>query len=361
MNTISEQLLLKKQLLCSGLNISENAKRYILENDLYINNNKSVHACVLMLPNGSYVNAIVGEAFCKESPFLLDVINNQLVIFNSNQLVSKVFLEKKPKWYGKYTHDQILMSNILSIHGANTLAFTNHNSCCFKLDGEGCLFCSSNQGEDIEWKLQAKRVCEVLEYALEENELYSLALSGGTRVGDDRGILYFTYLVDCIKSRYPEIKISVETVPPQKLKYLESLIDAGVSSVIMNLELFSDENRKKYCPGKSKIKTDEYYDSYELITSKLGPWQVGSVLIAGLEPIDCTISGAKKLIDLSVRPTIMPFRPYDLSSLWNESITDYKSLVFIEEELHKYMKEKKICVCQASGCLSCNACIANEL
>lgn len=361
MNIINEELLLKKQLLCSGFNISEKAKHYISKNDLLINNNKSVHACILMLPNGNYVNAIVGEGFCKASPFFLDVINNQLFIIKNNQPVSKVSLPKKPKWYDKYTRDNILMSNILSLHGANTLAFTNHNSCCFKLNGEGCLFCSSNQAEDVDWKVQTKRIEEILGYALEENNSYSLALSGGTRVGEDRGILYFSYLVDYIKRRYPEIKISVETVPPQKLIYLNDLVDAGVSSVIMNLELFSNENRKKYCPGKFKIQKEEYYASYEFLTHKLGPWQVGSVLIAGLEPVECTILGAKKMIDLSVQPTVMPFRPYDLSVLCNKAITDYKLLVYIENELNKYLKAKNINVCQAFGCLSCNACIGNKL
>lgn len=361
MDTISSQSVLKKQLLCSGINVSDNARQYILKKGLYFNSNKFVHACILRFPNGSYVNTIAGEDFCKSSPFFLDEIDDQLFVVNADHQILRVFLEKTPEWYGKYTHDHILMSTILSVHGANTLAFTNHNSCYFKSNGEGCLFCSSNQSEDIEWEIQAKRICEVLEYALAENKQYSLALSGGTRTGEDRGAFYFSCLVDYIKRRYPTLNISVETAPPQKLKYLDNLIEAGVSSIIMNLELFSQENRKKYCPGKSKIQIEDYYAAYQLVTSKLGPWQAGSVLIAGLEPIEYTIIGAKKLIDLNVRPTIMPFRPYDLSPLRYGKITDYTLLISIEEELHKYINEKKLNICQAFGCLSCNACIANEL
>ena len=361
MKTFSDYSKIKKELLCYGIRIAKAAESCIQQNNYYTNQNKSVHAAVFQLADGSFVNATINEEFTKTSPYLLNVCNNNLALYKNGCFCSTIQMHTTPLWYKCLTSDGIRMNELLSLHGSNTLAFTSHNSCRFKCDNEGCLFCSSNQGKDIPSLLQAKHLCEVLEQALKENPDYSLALSGGTRYGKDCGLIHFSEIVREVKKHFPNITISVESVAPFDLVYIDTIIDAGVSTLIMNLEFSDPIIRQKYCPGKSKISKELYYSAYQKAVVRLGPWNVSSVLIAGLEPISNTINESMKLIDCGVTPTIMPFRPYDKCTLRNHSVTNATILDEIEDALTSYLISKGIRIKKSYACLNCNACIAIDI
>ena len=127
------------------------------------------------------------------------------------------------------------------------------------------------------------------------------------------------------------------------------------------MELFDDGKRRLFSPGKSEIPITRYFEALSYAVHKIGAGSVSSVLIAGLESIKSTIKGAKKLIDIGVIPTIMPFRPYDNCEMSDYPVTNPKDLLIIEAEINEYLKQKDLKYNYASGCLNCNACIGNDL
>lgn len=352
---------LKKELLCYGIRLTDAANAYIENNGLYKIDNKNVHPSIIQLENGEFVNAVIGEEFTKVSPYSVDVNGNKLVLLKNQVFNSFVNMNKIPKWYNDTTSDGIRMGDILALHGRNTLALSSHNSCYYKEVGKGCLFCTSDQGSDYSPELLAKHICEILSQAYKENPDYSLALSGGTRKGADGGLQYFCEVVKAIKKEFPQIRISVESVAPSDLLYVDRIIETGISSLIMNLEFSDIDIRKKMCPGKSELAKELYYKAYERAVTKLGKWNVGSVLIAGIEPKDNTIKESIKLINSGVTPTIMPFRPYDECAFNTHPLTDARVLIDIEKELVKYLVSNKIIIKKSHACLNCNACIGVDV
>lgn len=353
--------IIKKELLCYGVQLTETARCYIERNRLYINSSKFVHPSVFQLENGEYVNAVIGEKFAEKSPYSIEVLGNGLVLKKDDTICSSINMREIPKWYDSYTSDGIRMGDLMSLHGAETLAFSSHNSCCFKMAGEGCLFCTSDQGYDYQPELQAKHICEILLQALKDNPNYSLALSGGTRCGVDRGLMYFSQVVKTVRKEFPSIKISIESATPEELSYIDMIAEAGISSLIMNLEFSDFYYRQRFCPGKSKLTKELYYKAFKRAVKRLGDWNVGSVLIAGIEPKEYTIKEAINMICIGVTPTIMPFRPYDKCVLNTYPVIDAQILIDIENALNNHLSEKKIIIRKSYACMQCNACIAVDV
>jgi len=354
---------IRKELLCYGINVDkETLKRLHALNDSF-GVAKHVHVAQLKLPDGSYVNAPVLEDYCLLSMYCIREEAGRVYLIRDGIEQFEVTIACIPQWAFKKLSDGTLASTVLSVHGHNTLALVRHNECYYKTNGKGCKYCSSDS-YTLDYDTQMvlpKQVAETVKLALAENETYSLALSGGALAAPDRGALYFSKIAKAVLELSPQIGISVEIVPPESNDFIDMLIDAGVKTIIMNLEFYSDEAREKYCPGKFEIDKTRYYASLEYAASKLGFGRVSSVLIAGLESVESTIEGAKKLIDIGVIPTVMPFRPYDNSDMCDEPMSNPDDLVAIENEVNNYINEKKKAFKRPYGCLSCNACIGIDL
>jgi len=231
--------------------------------------------------------------------------------------------------------------------------------------GKGCKFCSSDHYSCGEVRTATiEQIVETVQEAWKESEEYSLALSGGSMKQPDRGAKYFAEIVKKVIDVTPDIGISVELAPPTTNNYIDLLVEVGVKTLIMNLEFCDEKIRVELCPGKSEISQSRYFEALSYAVEKLGRGNVSSVLIAGLEDVQKTIEGARKLIDIGVMPTIMPFRPYDLSEMnysTRQKVTSPEILFEIERDLKSYIYKNGYKYGCPNGCLNCNACIATNL
>ena len=134
------------------------------------------------------------------------------------------------------------------------------------------------------------------------------------------------------------------------------MIISGVTSLIMNIELFDDAIRKSICPGKSEITIEQYMKALSYSVERLGVGNVSSVLIAGIEPIENTIICAKKLLHIGVIPTIIPFKPYDNCELHNQKTTDPVILQIINEEISNEKIKISFPNVDSHSCIGCGAC-----
>lgn len=355
--------IIKKELLCYGLNVD----KFTLEKLHALNKSfgeaKFVHVAQIRLPDGSYVNAPVLEEYCRLSPYSLLLDEISVTLLKNGIEIYPITISPMPAWIDKKLSDGTPITSIISVHGHNTLALVRHNECYYKKLGRGCRYCSSdeyfnNERSCLPSELQ---IAEAVQLALDNGNNYSLALSGGTIEPPDRGAVFFSNIVKEVLKKSPNVGISVEMAPPESNFHIDMLIDAGVKSLIMNLEFFDENVRHKYCPGKSEISTDRYVEALKYAVSKLGSGRISSVLIAGLEDIESTIAGAKMLISIGVVPTIMPFRPYDNCEMRDHPVSHPSDLSLIEYQLNKYIEEQKVNYKRPYGCLSCNACIGTEL
>jgi uncharacterized Fe-S cluster-containing MiaB family protein len=353
----------KKDLLCYGLSVDKNTLADIRKINKFFGESKFIHIAQIMLPGDLYVNAPVLEEFSKRSVYSLRVTKNNIILLKNSKELFEVTVSPLPSWTDKKLANGKFLSDIISIHGHNTLALVRHNECYYKRLDRGCKYCSGHTYcDDEDFKLPTiTQIAEAVYQAEADCGNYSLALSGGTRVHPDRGAIYFSKIAKAVLCLVPSIKISVEIAPPESNNFIDMLINSGVNTLIMNMELFDDEKRRLFSPGKSEIPITRYFEALSYAVHKIGAGSVSSVLIAGLESIKSTIKGAKKLIDIGVIPTIMPFRPYDNCEMSDYPVTNPKDLLIIEAEINEYLKQKDLKYNYASGCLNCNACIGNDL
>jgi uncharacterized Fe-S cluster-containing MiaB family protein len=356
----------RKELLCFGINVSEDTLISLHMVNRSFGVAKYVHVAQVRLPDESYVNAPVLEEYCRLSIYTLEIENMSdctVWLCRKGVRLFKIHISPLPKWMGATLSDGIRASNILNVHGHNILALVRHNPCHYKTSGNGCLFCSSDEysTECLSETASHKQIAEAIQLALEENSTYSLALSGGSLAKPDRGAIYFSEIAKEVLRLSPNIGISVEIAPPESNEYIDMLVDAGVKTIIMNFEVFDDTKREKFCPGKFEISKTRYLEALKYAVQKLGIGRVSSVLIADLEKIESTIEGAKQLVEIGVIPTIIPFRPYDNSKMSEWPISNPENLVIIENAIKTYVKEKGLSYKRPYGCLSCNACIGTVL
>ncbi len=354
--------LLKKQLLCYGLKVDDETRQIIGRINKTLGQNKNVHVAQIMLPNGEYVNADTGEGYTIKSQFSLRFEDEQFWIFKNNRKLCEAKIQPLPEWVSRKVGKNNRAIDFIIPHGDDVLAFSVHRPCHFKKIGKSCKFCTSDSVfSSISEEEYFDTLFKVLKIAFAHNKNYALALSGGTTDSADRGAAYFEKIIDLTHKINPSVKISVELAPPEQNIYLESLFKKGVNSIIMNLEIYDEEIRNQICPGKSIISRDRYFEALQYAVKLFGIGNVGSVLIAGLEPIESTIIGARRMIDMGVIPTIMPFRPYDNCLLSNKQPTDVDSLITIERDLSWYKSHKGVMFKYGPGCLTCNACIGVNL
>lgn len=352
----------KKELLCYGVKVGKKTLEDLRKINKFFGESKFIHVPQIILPGGFYVTAPVLEEFSKQSVYSLRVTNNHVTMLKNNKELFEVTITPVPSWIDKKLSNGKSLSDIICIHGHDTLALVRHNDCFYNRSDRGCKYCSSNKycdGEDSKLPT-TNQIAEAVYLAEADCGNYSLALSGGTTAYPDRGAIYFSEIAKAVHCLAPSIRISVEIAPPETNDFIDMLINSGVNTLIMNIDLFDDEKRRLFCPGKSEISINRYFEALSYAVHKLEVGSVSSVLIAGIESIKSTIKGAKKLIDIGVIPTIMPFRPYDNCEMSDYPITNPKNLLIIDAEINQYLKKKDLKPNYASGCLSCNACIGSD-
>lgn len=349
----------KYELLCYGVNCSSEVFELIREINPYASSNKSVHSAFFLLDNTLIVNTPINESYTSQSPYNIKVGLNKFVLFKKNTEICDLTVIKPPKWYEKRTTNNTKMYDVLSVHNKNVLALTHYINCYYINLGKRCLYCSvknSKIPQISDFEMRRRDIVETLLEALKENKDYSLALSEGVKNREDRGAIYFSSILQKISESNIVIKASVELAPPAKDKYIDILHASGATSIIMNMEFYSDDIRKKYCPGKGEIDTRHYFDALSYAVKVFGKGNVASVLIIGVEPKESTIACAKILIDLGVLPVLVPFKPYDNCRLYNGNVTNYEELFIISKEVEKYFRSENLKNICNGTCISCGAC-----
>ena len=348
---------IKNELLCYGVRVSKDALSYIDSINPYINN-KGIHVAGFYIDNQVFVNVQFNERYSLNSPYMLEYDYESLYLTKANTKICEININPAPIWYENITSNGILMHEVFNVHGNNVLALSNYEGCSYVNKGKKCKFCSFTPYE-FPYKGLSSRIDDIIETlncAFEYNNHYSIALSEGTKTGNDRGAFFFSKVSRAITDTFGNKKISVELAPPSDNVYIDNMINNGVTSIIMNIELFDDNVRRNICPGKSEIPLEHYYKSLSYAVEKLGIGNVSSVLIAGIEPIQNTIKCAKELLQLGVIPTIIPFKPYDDCELRDKKVTEPCILQTIYDELAKEIVKLKFPRVNSHSCIACGAC-----
>ena len=127
--------------------------------------------------------------------------------------------------------------------------------------------------------------------------------------------------------------------PPKCKDKIKEFVEAGVSEIAFNVELFDRNLAKQYMPGKGQITLQQYLDSLSYAVSLLGnKGNVRSMLMVGLEKSENTLKAVKTLCENGVQPMLSIFRPTPnctLSHIIQPSNKEILSLYFEAQKICK--------------------------
>lgn len=344
--TTKEIKRIKSGLLCLGCSTSKETGDSLVADMPYFFEkgfSHSVHAELF----GANIAISVSERFSEVSPYELKKTDGGYVVAWEGGSAPMKFFPRLPR-------TGTVVDSLAKYHSPDCITLWPSTSCCYDKPGLKCKFCSllAESGAPV----PAEELAAGLEKLYEKvPHSHALNFSGATYKNSDFMADYWIGLTRLLRRFYTG-SISIEFAPPADLGRLDAMKDAGVTNVIMNLEIADPRLRAEICPGKGRIPYEHYYAAYRRGVELFGRGQVSSVLIAGLQPYGDIVRECEKMTEIGVFPTIMPFRPFDDSDLAGQPMCDPDEYIRISELLGGMLRAHGLAPQAMQGCTKCGGC-----
>ncbi|HLC50477.1 MAG TPA: radical SAM protein [Candidatus Nanoarchaeia archaeon] len=352
---------LKAEMLCYGVDVESSKLRELVRSQNPFNEIRSGlgYGWYVRLENGMFVNTSVYFGYNRDSPLKAEFQADEIVLFKDGKPVTALIPLNPPEWYFEKTSSGKEMGRIFQQHGKNALASAIYADCQLFSRSEECKFCRIGDGTDL-GNLKIKSIQDLVETAVRAkkyNPKYEVDLNGGTTYTAGTGFEIFIPRVSAIRKALPDTRIAVEAAPPLENRFIDDIVEAGANVLMMNLELWDESMRQKYCPGKANmIPRERYFEALEYAISRLGKGNVSSCLIAGLEDPRSTIEGAKFLVDLEVIPSILPYRPLNPDKIDPSIRILPEDFIAISRDVANYITKAGLKPMGQAGCVGCTGC-----
>jgi radical SAM protein (TIGR04043 family) len=348
---------IKAELFCQGVRCDLGSELPIP----YLPNKRaslSEGKCFILFPGkGDYpVNVAVRERFVKGSPFHYSPLDKK--IFKDNKPFVDVEDVQQPEWYSLKLPTGKSFNQVVQIHLADILASALSDFCSFKADGKGCKYCALRTGPESRNK-DPQEIAYCVSHLEGMGLRFSeLNLNAGTLRGEDRGSNLYLKTIQEVR-KVSSIPIAAQICPPDNFKWIRYLHEEGLNTISFNLEIYDEQRRKEVCPGKSTIPRERYFEAMEYAVELFGRNQVSSWLIAGLEPIESTLTGAEAIAALGAIPFVSVFRPLTGTEFENMLPPPVEDVVMVFRRVGEIMRKHQVNPKDSTfGCVRCNCCSA---
>lgn len=278
---------------------------------------------------------------------------NQISI--NGKVVCEASVIPLPTWYKKEVRGYPV-AQILNAHG-RFLVSSVYEQCVLFAAKKACIFCSMNESlvsRELKFK-SPELIVESLEYALRFADYQGLILNGGMLFDRSGGIKNYLAVVMEVRKRFPSLAVTVESTPPKDTAWVERLVEAGVSSLTMNLETWNPVARASIVPGKNEFYTlDDYYRSFEVGIRELGKGKVSSCIVFGTEALETAQDGVRELTSRDVIVSPIARRYYDDIPFRDGPNPNYEEFAQILSYTKERHGERRLT--SFFGCQKCNMC-----
>lgn len=363
MNRVAE---LKIELLCQGIRTNEEGvaiKSYPTKGKSRAGVAGSGRNFILN-PGEDEVVANIGilQPFLYKSPFEFKRIDEKGWILKNGEKICRATVFE-PKWHSTK------IGEIIRLHGKSSLALALTNFCNFKSQNVGCKFCIIDLGKERVTQ-KPEEVANAIREIEKNAELREFIDFDGRKgvvepldININSGTLKENELVKLYSETAREIRkisdlpIGIEITPIEKNSMIE-LRDAGIDSIYINIEVFSDYARSKIIPGKNgQFPRDMYLKALENAIDVFGENQTASWILIGLEETEDTIKGVEALAEVGAIPLPRAFRPLFHSELENNPPPNPEEAKRIYESWYKIIKRYNLDPLKTTaGCAKCGSC-----
>lgn len=245
------------------------------------------------------------------SNYLIDLVNDQLILSNGKENLCQVKWLPRPAFYNKKTTSNKEMVKIGQIGGEDCLFFCYQNFCSHFSKNEQCLFCnlvSTSQTYDLVLKKKATQdIGEVAKAAFSESNVKHVLLTGGC-FNHQKEIELVTDIVRTISEHAGLNRVpgTILPSPAKNLDEIEKYYDSGINAIGFSMEIWDEMLYRAICPGKSKsFSHDEFVNSIRNAVEVFGEGNVYGVFVMGLEPRETFLDGVRVLTSLGAN--VVPF------------------------------------------------------
>lgn len=352
---------LKAKLLCEGANVDDEALQlFESQNPSRVKRGGLSSGGKIQLSDDLFVNF----PFYKKRLTDLQVLRDPekelgLLIKQADALIAKGSVIKAPDWYRERVGG-FDITQIITAHNKQ-LATSVYESCDLFRTRNQCKFCVINTSlKDKNPNLIEKSPTLMLE-ALSKipvAEYGGLTINGGMTVNPGRGMELIEPVVKAVRESYPELPIAVEITPPEDLEWIDRLAAAGTNSLMMNLECWDNDVRKKIIPGKNKYcPRDLYLAALQRAVKVLGPGRVSSCFVVGGEPIDSLKQGIKAVIAQGAIPSPLAGRYFEeVPNYRFKPNASWREFLEIQNFTKAELQKNGLCSTDQAGCVACKMC-----
>ena len=298
---------LKIDLMTQGMSVSPAARDALMGRDglrpLTLAEYASTSGIVLELDEDIWVNVPIADYnanFVTEPAFTLDYEGGFLLRGKD------VVVPAKPAPVPSYHNERLPSGRLITdyaITHTDRVRISPIQGCSYV-----CTFCDLPYDKRYE-KMPVEGLVQSIRRALEDPVLpaHHVLISGGVPRDEDWPWLNQVYAE--VATAFPALDIDIMMVPVPGHFNVTWLHEIGIHALFLNLELYSEETARKIMPRKVRIGRDTFLDVIEEAVSLFGPGRVYSLLLAGLESMEGTLSGVKALAERGCFPILSPFRP----------------------------------------------------
>ncbi|MHA1726704.1 MAG: radical SAM protein [Promethearchaeota archaeon] len=319
MINIYQTLKKKTELLCKGIYLNPDLIPYYQKQGINLNYGRKGGAGPLggryfLFKDKTLVNVVLWDSIEQTNLSLKKKEGEYFKVIDreKNNNFGELILVNNPKFYDLKTKDGIEMKKIALVHGIDCLASTIYQKCIYWACDKACKFCgiqlSLDTGETIEEKTP-EQLSEVMTAAIKENRCSHVTLTSGTTAEKDKGTSRYVQILKKLKKDHPTIPLHVQIEPLKDLKYIDELRSAGADTIGIHLEIFNENLRKQFTPGKAHIPRKQFELNWIHALEIFGKNQVETFILAGFEEFNAEfISNLERVVSLGVIPFITPVR-----------------------------------------------------
>ena len=335
--------LLKLELFCKGIKIDASCDLSDDARPILRTRGGLGSGLELILPEGLYINVPVEEHFVRETPYNLFKKDRNYFIRKDAEVICKVKLPPKPKFYGRKTSSGKLMSRIAVMQGTYLGVYPTRVCGFWQMAPKmNCKFCSVglNVGRTEEAEKSVREVLETVRAARKEEKITFVHFNTGYLSGEELDML--DPYIKAVKGE-TGLLVGVQCPPNPDLSKYDYLKKIGVDHVSFCLELFDTEKFKEICPGKHKyIGQKKYWETIECCVKIFGKGKVAAEIIAGLEDPHDTIKAIENSARIGAVSTVCVFRPCLGTALENLNPPQPQEMIPVFRRMYEVCLENKI-------------------
>ncbi|MDQ6969263.1 MAG: DASS family sodium-coupled anion symporter [Mariprofundus sp.] len=292
----------------------------------------------IRLSTGVMCTVPVGQPYTQNSSFSLVREGGKDMLCCGGER-EEVTLLPAPAFYQQSTRSGARMGSFSALHDRLLILHPFLGCGFFSQPGNACQYCQyDSMMNEAEPPLRDPlELVEAVRAALAEREVETVYLYNGYSPSDDVGLRSLVPVIALLRKHLGHRQIALETVAPNDVQVMDELYEAGLDIFICNLEINDADKFAEICPGKKAIGGQKaIMKALAYARSVFRSGAVVSHLIVGLEPLQSTLDGMKKLVEQGIVPMLLPFRPLPGTALGEgslPSLDDVEQALLMQYEL----------------------------